>query len=95
MITTVVTAFPVCMCTIFPCFSKEKKNNNNARKEKRRDRETEKKEISYFSAKKKSPSKTKKLRVECKTNMPDPVDQNELHRLKFTPFSYLCPFSVL
>lgn len=25
MITTVVTAFPVCMCTIFPCFSKEKK----------------------------------------------------------------------
>lgn len=25
MITTVVTAFPVCMYTIFPCFSKEKK----------------------------------------------------------------------
>lgn len=41
---------------------------------------TEKREISYFSAKK-SPSKTRKLRVECKTNTPDPVDQNELHRL--------------
>lgn len=52
MITTVVTAFPVCMYTIFPCFSKEKKNNNSARKEKRRDQNREKKrEISYFSAK--------------------------------------------
>lgn len=78
MITTVVTAFPVCMCTIFPCFSKKKKiivqeKKNVATK-------TEKREISYFSAKK-SPSKTRKLRVECKTNTPDPVDQNELHRL--------------
>lgn len=94
MITTVVTAFPVCMCTIFPCFSKEKKIIIMQEKKNVATVKPKKKRFPIFQQKKKVHRK-KKLRVECKTNMPDPVDQNELHRLKFTPFSYLCPFSVL
>lgn len=84
MITTVVTAFPVCMYTIFPCFSKEKKKIIIVQEKKNvaRPKPRKKERDFLFFSKNKSPSKTRKLFcVECKRNTPDPVDQNELHSL--------------
>ena len=103
VVTTVVTASSICgIRQFFQIFLRKKKNRKKktteyARKKSIATAKPKKKNRDFlFFSRNPSTSRARKLRVECNANTPDPVDQNELHRLNspFSPARFRTPLPV-